>query len=538
MIKSTILKTIFILCISLFARTAFAQLTPLIDSIPMGDGKKLAADIYIPNTITQGPVILIQTPYNRLHFHLSLPLQIGLNINSSNYIFVIVDWRGFYGSAAASYLGNPSIGQDGYDCVEWIAQQSWSNGVIGTWGASALGRVQFQTAKLNPPHLTCICPLVAGPQYDYTEYYPHGDIRTEYVVQLDALGFGLSPILLAHQVHDAAWTFAESANFYPDSIKVPCYMIGGWYDHTVEFMLPFFNAIRTQSPVNVRNEHRLLMGPWTHKGIGGPAQGELTYGNAAPWADSLTLLFFDYHLRGIANGWNATPFVQYYQMGDDTWQSNAAWPPAGPTPVNFYFHQSGILNNAVPLNSSGSVNYNYNPNDPSPTVGGPTLELDLGEGPYNQVDSVESRNDILIFTTDSLTQDAVMIGNSVVHLKVSSDKTDTDFDIRLTDVYHDGRSMLVNDGVMRMRFRNGNTANDTAAIIPGTIYNCDIKLPNTAITFLAGHKIRVDITSSNYPRFNRNMNTGGALYPGNNLDTLVNPVIASNTVYTNSGSRR
>ncbi|HKR05226.1 MAG TPA: CocE/NonD family hydrolase [Bacteroidia bacterium] len=539
--KKSIIKfsTCFIL-FSFFVRSSFAQLAPLVDSIPMGDGKKLAADIYIPAGITQGPVILIQTPYNRLFYHFTgLPLQIGMNVNTSNYIFVILDWRGFYGSAAAGYLGSPSLGQDGYDCVEWIAQQTWSNGLIGTWGPSALGRVQFQTARENPPHLTCICPLVAGPQYDYTEYYPHGDLRTEYVQQLDVLGFGLSPILLAHPVHDLTWAFAENANFYPDSIKVPCFMIGGWYDHTVESMIPFFNAIRTQSPVNVQDDHRLLMGPWVHGGsgiaqVGSAVQGELIYNNAANWNDSLALMFFDYHLRSIANGWGATPFVQYYQMGNDAWQNSPVWPPVSAVPVNFYLHQNGALDNAIPASSTGSLTLNYNPNDPSPTTGGPTLRTDLEQGPYDQADSVESRNDILIFTTGSLTQNAVMKGNAAIHLKVSSDKTDTDFDIRLTDVYPDGRSMLVNDGVMRMRFRNGNTANDTAAMIPGTVYDCTIALPNTAITFLAGHKIRVDITSSNYPRFNRNMNTGGSMYPANNLDTLVNPVIAANTVYTSS----
>jgi predicted acyl esterase len=523
----------FILLLIL-VESSFAQLAPMVDSIPMSDGKKLAADIYIPATITQGPVILIQTPYNRLLYHFGLPLQIGMNVNTSNYIFVIADWRGFYGSAAAAYLGSPTHGQDGYNCVEWIAQQSWSNGVVGTWGASALGRVQFQTAEENPPHLTCICPLVAGPQYDYTEYFPHGDLRTEYVEQLDLLGYGISPLLMSHPVHDATWTFTESANFYPDSIRVPCFMIGGWYDHTIEFMLPFFNAIRTQSPLNVQNEHRLLMGPWTHGGIGNTIQGELTYANASHRSDSLALMFFDYHLRNIANGWDATPFVQYYQMGDNTWQNSTVFPPAGVTPVNFYLHQNGMLDNSIPGNATGSQTLNYNPTNPSPTIGGPTLRTDLEQGPYNQTDSVESRNDILVFTTGSLSQNAVMRGNATVHLKVSSDKTDTDFDIRLTDVYPDGRSMLVNDGVMRMRFRNGNTANDTAAMIPGIIYDCTITLPSTAITFPVGHKIRVDITSSNYPRFNRNMNTGGSMYPGNSLDTLVNPIVAANTIYTNS----
>ncbi len=537
------MKKIFFVIIFFFQITfsdkSQAQLSPIIDSIPMSDGQKLAADIYIPSGITQGPVILIQTPYNRILYHFSLPLQIGLNLNSSNYIFVIVDWRGFYGSAAAAYAGNPSIGEDGYDVVEWIAQQAWSNGKIGAWGPSALGRVQFQTAKKNPPSLTCICPLVAGPQYDYDEYFPGGVLRTEYVEQLDALGYGISPVLMAHTVHDFVWAFSENANFYPDSILVPCFMIGGWYDHTPEQMLPFFNGIRTQSPINVRDKHRLLMGPWAHGGsgtaqVGSITQGELSYPNAVHWNDSLALLFFDFHLRNINNNWDQTPFVQYYQMGENTWQNSVSWPPTGMTNTNFYFHQNGIINNVAPTNAADALSYNYNPSDPSPTIGGPTLRTDLDQGPYNQTPLVESRNDVLVFSTEVLTQDVVLRGSPVVHLKISSNRKDTDFAVRLTDVYPDGRSMILSDGILRMRFRNGFTANDTAGMIPGTVYDCNITLPNTAITFLAGHKIRVDISSSNYPRFNRNANTNGIMYPGNSLDSLVNPLIANNTVYLNS----
>ncbi len=533
------MKTKFLLLAFLFAALhSFAILTPQIDSIPMSDGRKLAADVYIPSGITQAPVILIQTPYNRALYRLGLPLGIGQNLNSSNYIIVVVDWRGFYGSAAAAHVGAPSMGEDGYSCVEWIAQQSWSNGKVGTWGPSALGRVQFQTAKTFPPHLTCICPLVAAPQYDYVEYYPNGCLRTEYIEQLSALGFGVQPLIMAHPVHDNTWTYVEGINNYPDSIAVPCYMIGGWYDHTIEFMLPFFTELQSQSPVNVRNQHRLLMGPWVHGGhgtaqVGSSLQGALSYPNAVDWDDSLALEFFDYHLRNINNNWEQTPTVQYYQMGDNTWQNSAAWPPGGAANVNFYFHKNGLLDNFIPASSSDSLSFNYDPNNPSPTYGGPTLRNDLLQGPYDQSDTVENRNDVLVFTTDILPQNAVMKGNAVMHLKVSSNRPDTDFDIRLTDVYPDGRSMLVNDGVARMRFRNGVTAADTATMVPGNIYNATITLPNTAITFLAGHKIRVDITSSNYPRFNRNMNTGGVMYPGNSPDSLVNPLVAANTVYTN-----
>ncbi|MES2618694.1 MAG: CocE/NonD family hydrolase [Bacteroidota bacterium] len=530
------------LCLPVMLFLAFslsAQLNPTVDSIVMRDGKKLAADVYKPAGMSSGPVILIQTPYNRLLYRFGLPLGIGFKINTSNYIIVVADWRGFYGSRKAAYIGSPDRGKDGHDVVEWVAQQSWSNGKIGTWGPSALGKVQFQTAKEHPANLTCICPLVAGPQFDYDEYYPGGIIRTEYVEQLDALGYGLSTSLMAHPYRDIYWTYSEDYNYYPDSIAVPCCMIGGWYDHNIEVMLPFFNGIRNSSPMAVRDKHRLVMGPWVHGGhgsaqVGTPMQGELSYPNADGWNDSMSLLFFDYYLRNINNAWPTTPFVQYYQMGENKWTSSAVWPPAGTTDVKFYLHDNNTLDNTAPQ-GTGSLYFNYDPNDPSPTHGGPTLRSDLDQGPYDQSTVVESRNDILIYTTATLTEDVILKGQVTVHLKISSDKTDTDFDVRLTDVYPDGRSMLVNDGALRMRFRAGNTSSTVLLMTPNVVYDCDITLPNTAITFLKGHKIRLDVTSSNYPRFNRNVNTGGNMYPGNNLDSLVNPVVAKNSVYTIPG---
>ncbi len=539
--KTTFIKFIFFFSAAILtSKNSSAILTPIVDSITMSDGKKLAADIYIPAGMSSGPVILIQTPYNRLFYRLiGLPLGIGMDVDSSNYIIVITDWRGFYGSAGAMTASPPSRGIDGKSTVDWIAAQPWCNNKIGTWGPSALGKVQFQTAKENPASLTCICPLVAGPQFDYDEYYPNGVLRTEFVEQLDGLGFGISPLLLANPVFNPTWTFVENANYYPSSIQVPCFMIGGWYDHNIEVMLPFFNAIRTSSPASVNAQHRLLMGPWAHGGngtayVGSAAQGELFYNNASSYNDSLALMFFDYHMRSISNGWNSTPFVQYYQMGENTWNTSSTWPISGTTNTNFYFHQDESLDNTLPSNASDLLTYNYDPNDPSPTYGGPTLRQDLDQGPFDQSDTVESRADILTFTTVPLTQNAVLKGSVTVHMKVASNRLDTDFDIRLTDVYPDGRSMLINDGAFRMRFRDGLTAADTSVMFPGTIYDCVLNLPHTANTFLIGHKIRVDVSSSNYPRFNRNMNTGGNMYPGGSMDSLVSPLIASNTVYTNN----
>lgn len=521
-----------------FAVLSGQILTPLVDSIPMRDGKKLAADIYIPSGCTTCPVVLVKTPYNRLLYRIAgLPLKIGKNVNASNYIFVIADWRGFYGSSAAVGSGTPDRGKDGYDCVQWIAQQSWSNGKVAMWGPSALGRVQFMTAKKNPPNLTCIVPLVAAPQYNYTEYFPGGVYRTEYVEQLDALGYGMSPALLANPVHNIIWQFAEAANFYPDSIAVPVLMIGGWYDHNVETMLSFFSAIQKSKQITVNNKHRLVMGPWVHGGsgtaqVGTAQQGQLSYPGAAGWNDSLALLFLDYYMRNSNNGWNTTPPVQYFQMGDDVWMQDSAWPPTNVNNLKLFFHSDNSMD-AIPPSSNSNLflSYPYNPLNPSPTVGGPTLHSTLNQGPYDQSVSVENRNDIISFTTAALTNDLVVKGSAKVFITFSSDKKDTDFSIRLCDVYPDGRSMLLSDGVKRARFINGYKASDTAAIIPNQLYQMEIDLPSSAITFKSGHRIRLSVSSSNYPRFNRNANNGGVMYPGNNGDSLINPQQALNKIY-------
>ncbi|MDD5570797.1 MAG: CocE/NonD family hydrolase [Bacteroidales bacterium] len=493
-------------------------LSPIIDSIPMRDGKKLAADIYIPSGGGQFPTILVQTPYNRIYYRWGLPLQTGINLDSSKYAFVIIDWRCFYGSQKAC-IAQPNRGQDGYDVVEWIAQQTWSDGKIGTWGPSALGKIQFQTMKENPPHLTCAVPLVAGSQFNYDEYYPGGVARTEYIEQLDNLGFGLSTFLYAHPFYDSTWSYTQTVNWYPSLIRVPTYMIGGWYDHNVKVMLDLFAGIRQSSPLNVRDKHRLLMGPWAHGGfgtaqVGTCTQGDLTYTEACHWSDSLALTFFDYHLRNITNGWNTSPFIQYFQMGENTWNSETSWPPPGTTKQKFYLKNGGGLDLIAPQNNSDSSVIIYDPRDPSPTYGGPTLRQDLKQGPWDISDTVETRSDILIFSTDALSTNIVIKGKPIVHLFVSTNRKDTDFSIRLTDVYPDGRSEIFSDGIKRMRFRNGYRTSDTASAIPNHIYEIviDDYLPNTAITILPGHRLRVDVTSSNYPRFNNNINNGGTMY--------------------------
>jgi len=527
-------KRFTIIILVFLCHVATSQNHWFVDSIPMRDGKKLSADIYLPDT-TGGqsfPVILVQTPYNRLYYRLALPLGFGTQNQNAPFAFVIVDWRCFYGSASACVV-NADRGEDGYDVVEWIASQSWSNHKIGTWGPSALGRIQYQTAKEKPPHLTCAVPLVAGPQYNYQEYYQGGVLRKEYVETLDALGFGLSTTLLAHQVFDIFWQYSENSTFYTSQIEVPLLMIGGWYDHNTNVMFDFFKGLKQSAPLSVREKHKLLMGPWAHGGfgtaqVGTGQQGQLFYPEAARWSDSLALLFFDFYLRNENNGWDSLTDYTYFQMGENIWNFTDVFPPQSASSHLFYFNTDLTLSDSPPSNLNDSVMFNYDPKNPSPTVGGATLTQSLGQGPYDQAPVVEARNDISVFTSPLITTPIVLKGKPNVVLNVSSNVLDTDFNVRLTDVYPDGRSMLIVEGVKRMRFRSGYWAADTAAMLPGNIYQITIELPYLAHSFLVGHKIRVDVSSSNYPRFALNLNNGGAMYVAG--DSLM----AQNIIYTNS----
>jgi len=291
-------------------------------------------------------------------------------------------------------------------------------------------------------------------------------------------------------------------------------MIAGWYDHNIDAAVDQYDTCAKSSPLPLGTKHHFLIGPWAHGGngtafVGTANQGQLNYPNAAGFNDTLSLQFFDYHLRNINNGWDARKPVMFYQMGDEQWLEDTQWPVNYTTSTNYYLQHNGSLSKTQSI--SDSLTFSYNPSSPSPTVGGPTLRNDLQQGPYDQVPAVESRFDLITFETAVSSQDLKIKGRIEANFFISSDKPDTDVAVRITDVYPDGRSMLIMDGIQRMRFRNGYRTSDTAFMQPGQVYPVNIKLSNSAITIKAGHKLRIIVTGSNYPRFNRNMNNGGAV---------------------------
>lgn len=510
----------------------FGQMTPTLNDIliPMRDGKFLSADVYIPAGIDSSEVILIQTPYNKNSFEWSLPLGVQQNLNGQPFIWVIVDWRGFYGSSAA-IVAQPNRGEDAYDVCQWITEQTWHKDRIGTWGPSALGGVQYNLIRENHPAHTCAVPIVANPHQAYDSYFENGVLEAARLEQLDLLGYGLSPIVLANPYYSTTWQFAENTTWFPPDIKIPTLQIGGWYDHNIDKMVDFYEASRLTADVNVQDEQWLLVGPWVHGGsgaayVGSSVQGELTYPNAAFKSDSMAWDFFEYYLLDIANNWQATDKITYYQTGLNQWATSNA---TSIEETNYDELYLNYANELVSGSQAGTSTIISDPHDPSPTIGGACLHYSLDQGPYDQI-SLEGRNDVQTFSTGILTQDVSISGRVKVNVYVESDQPDCDISVRLVDVYPDNRNMLITDGIARMRFRNGYAQADEVFMTPGAVYEREFELPFTNYTWLAGHKIKIYVGGNNAIRYDVNLQNGSTMYAAGDTN-IANIVIHHDVTY-------
>lgn len=516
------MKTINTLLFLIFGCFVFGQMTPTqVTQIPMRDGKFLAADVYVPSNCTDCPTILIQTPYNKNLFRMGLPLGTGQNFQASNYVFVVVDWRGFYGSAAAS-VPQANRGEDGYDVIEWISDQAWSNQKVGTWGPSALGVIQYQTAREQHPNHICAVPIVAHPTTSYESYYYGGVLEKARLEQLDNLGYGLSPTVLANPYKNTTWQFAGSNSWYPSDIEIPTLQIGGWYDHNIDIMIDWYKATRTSAAAAVQNQQYLLVGPWVHGGfgtanVGSGVQGELAYPDAAFKSDSMARDFFSHYLRNANPNWVNTPKITYYQMGKNQWNSSNA------NSIEMTENGTLLLNASNKLSTnvgSGISSMTVDPKNPSPTIGGHTLHPDLDQGPYNQ-NSLDARNDVITFETDALFSDVTISGRVKAKLFVSSNQPDGDLVVRVTDEYPDGRSMLINDGIHRIRLRNGFAQANESFMTNGQVYEVNVTLPFTHYTWKTGHKIKIYISGNSSYRWDVNLQNGGPMYTSGDTNTAV-----------------
>jgi uncharacterized protein len=495
----------------------YAQLTPAYDDIyiPLTDpeGDSLQADVYIPSAVTSGEVILIQTPYNKDLFAWWLPMGVGLDLDTQPFIWVIVDWQGFYGSNPFDAT-TVDRAQDAFDVCEWIVAQPWCDGRIGTWGPSALGGIQYQLITKSHPNHVCAVPMVATGSQDYEQYFYGGVLEEARLNQLDALGYGLGPIVLANHYDGLLWDIAAAGSDYAPQIDIPTLQIGGWYDHQINGMMDFYTSSRNDAAPPILDEQWLLVGPWVHGGtgaayVGSAVQGELTYPNAEFVSDTMAWDFMLYYLLDSVNGWDLTDKITYYELGTDQWLTTNADNIDAVGSEVLYLNPANKLSSE---NGVGSSTFISDPTNASPTIGGATLSDLLDQGPYDQ-NSLDSRTDIVAFETVDLLQDVTMTGRMQLDLWISADQPDCDIAVRVCDKYPDGRSMLITDGIKRLRFRNGDySASGEEFMTAGTVYNVQVDLPYTNYSWLAGHQIKIYLSGNHDVRFNVNLQDGGPMY--------------------------
>ena len=522
----------FILVTSLllaFGQLCLAESQPKQEvMVPMRDGVKLATNIYLPVGEGPWPVVLTRTPYNKNGADRSAEAY-----NKRGYALVSQDVRGRYASEGVDKPFEVDM-PDGYDTVEWIAKQSWSNGKVGIFGTSAPGITSNLAAASNPPHLYAAFVTVAPDSLFYRSRFIGGIFKESHSGGW-LRGQGISEEQIAaykkRAVLDDKWR-ATDFLFHRHDVQIPIYNVGGWHDIYAEGSLYNYQYLQNEGHRNARGKQKLMMGAFGH----GALQGDLEYPGGGSLAGSLDeqMRWWDFWLKGIDTGIMDEPPISYYMMASARKEQASTknrmiqtdtWPPQHQQ-RRYYLHPNMSVSTQKPTVKSGAVTYAFDPENPVPTVGGQNLGRDVG--PRDQRE-IGQRQDYLRFETPVLERDLVVAGHIDMELWVATDGPDTDFMVKLVDVYPDGYEALILDYPLRTRFRHGQEADQVKMMTPGKTEKLVINMWSTAQTFEKGHKLAVHISSSNYPRFDINKNRGEALD-----DLQATPRTARNTVFFNA----
>ena len=551
--------------------------------IPTRDGKRMATDIWRParNGVPVNeafPLLFNRTPYDKT----GLAAQAQF-FAERGYVVATQDIRGRYKSEGMFAKVQPKDATDGFDVIEWLAKQSYTNGQIGMWGTSFAAHMEAGAAILHPAALKTAVINMGGMSnaWDhgvrYRGTYEMGrqltwawvqmlaDARTESVKKLlekekvedwydvQPMRRGLNPLSAVPEFEGWYMDFFEHANYdafwrdpmlawdehYAETADIPMIHIGGWYDI---FLAGTFKNFIELGKIK-KTPQRVLIGPWTHSGNGRSYAGDVAFGDGAAISDFATdfhVRWYDHFLKGRANGVERESPVRIFVMGTGDghkdaegrlfhggyWRDATTWPLPATKFVPYYFHADGSLSPGKPREASASTTYTFDPRNPVPTVGGGSSAR-LKDGAYDQREDVRfppskppylplrSRADVVVFQTEPLTDDVTIIGPITVVLHASASTVDADFTAKLLDVYPNsdawpgGFDMNLTDAIIRGRYR---TPRDHAVLLtPGNIYPFTIDPFPTANVFKKGHRIRVDISSSNFPRFDVNPNTGEPL---------------------------
>ncbi|MBL8269817.1 MAG: CocE/NonD family hydrolase [Steroidobacter sp.] len=496
--------------------------------VPMRDGIRLSTDILRPAQPGNYPVILMRDPYGG-----GVPAE-AKDWVAHGYVFVSQQVRGRGKSEGAFY---PYINEitDGYDTQQWLGSQPWSNGKVGMKGGSYLASAQWLSAHLRAPALVAIAPTVTPFNYHQDVMYTGGALS---FASRMAWGFSMGganiddatwdkmlmhlPLKtmdktfgfsvphwrdwLAHPSYDAYWKMFDVESRV-SQIDVPSLNIGGWYDTFLHGTLTSYQGMRDHGySEKARRGQKLVIGPWEH--FRRSEIGELQFGpDARIDFEALHRRWFDHWLKGQDTGFMQEAPVRIFVMGTNRWRDEQEWPLARAQNTKYYLHNGGQLSPSKPAAVSKSDTYIYDPANPVPTRGGSLMARGLTAGPLEQ-GNLGERDDVLVFSTPKLSKDTEVTGPITVTLYATSSAPDTDFTAKLIDVHPDGKAYNLVDGIIRARYRE--SFENPSLIEPGKVYAYSIDLWATSNVFKKGHRIRLDISSSNFPRFDRNPNTGHA----------------------------
>jgi putative CocE/NonD family hydrolase len=522
--------------------------------IRMRDGVTLYADVYRPVGEGKYPVLLSRTPYSTERFPTAYDAAV--YFAQRGYVYVFQDIRGRHESEGRwePFFDDE---KDGVDTVEWAAKQPWSTGKVAMQGGSYLGQNQWRAAQAGAPGLVTIFPMVASTSlyHDWITLnggwrlsfnFGWGPVRQESrimqnpgphtvpglrAIHYDDVQFHL-PLntmqqrvgrharfyddWLAHPDYDAYWKPLNSEELF-DKITIPVHTLGGWFDIFSQGTLRGYVGMSQKGGTDIaRRMSHMVIGPWGH----GPSQkfGALDFGPEANVdALPLQLRWYDYFLKGIDNGLASEPPVKLYVMGRNEWVYEREYPLARTEYKPFYFASSGRASGnrgdgrlvwEKPAGPSTADRFRYDPDDPVPSLGGNNCcGTPTPAGPMDQR-PIEGRRDVLLYTSDFLTDEVEVTGPVKVVLYASSDAVDTDFVAKLVDVHPDGSSYNMAEGILRARYRD--SLSRPSPLTPGQVYRMEIDLVGTSVAFRKGHRIRVHVTSSHFPQFDRNPNTGEA----------------------------
>ncbi|MBK9942101.1 MAG: CocE/NonD family hydrolase [Kouleothrix sp.] len=514
--------------------------------VPMRDGTLLSADIYRPRTSGRFPVLLLRTPYLK---NGDGALATGRYFAERGYVLVWQDVRG-RGDSDGVFVPYRNEGRDGYDTIEWCAAQPWSDGNVGTLGGSYLGRVQWLAALEHPAHLRAmvvtVCPSdpfvewptgTNGLQHlcwlhmtsgrtmqntdavEWSRVYEHLPLET----MDERTGRSLPQWReeLQHERLDDYWRAICYQDKF-DQIDLPILHISGWYDdEQIGTPLNFRGMVARGASPQARAGQRLLMGPWGHQITGVTSMGEVDFGPDALLNLAATQLrWFDHWLKGMPNGVGEEAPVRIFVMGANTWRAEPAWPIERAQTTRYYLRSGGRANSRYgdgalatePPGAEPADSYCYDPARPFPFLTEPTSAQIGGADDYA---AAQRRDDVLVYMTPPLARDTEVTGPIVVELYAASSAPDTDFMAMLLDVHPSGFVQRLCDGVVRARYRDGLAA--PALIEPGRAYRYTIDCWNTAQLFKQGHRICLQISSSAFPKYDRNLNTGESLASGTRM---------------------